>query len=139
MLAEFDRLTERGGVLGAMESMYQRGKIQDESLLYEQQKHSGALPIVGVNTFLSDEGSPTVLPREVIRATAVEKAAQIEATAALRARWPAESAAALARLQRAAAGDENLFAELLEATRVCTLGQITQALYAVGGQYRRNM
>ena len=86
MLAEFDRLTERGGVLGAMESMYQRGKIQDESLLYEQQKHSGALPIVGVNTFLSDEGSPTVLPREVIRATAVEKAAQIEATDALRAR-----------------------------------------------------
>jgi methylmalonyl-CoA mutase len=79
------------------------------------------------------------LPREVIRATAVEKAAQIEATVALRARWPVESAAALARLQRAAASDKNLFAELLEATKVCTLGQITQALYAVGGQYRRNM
>ncbi len=139
VLVEFDRLTERGGVLGAMESMYQRGKIQDESLYYEERKHSGELPIIGVNTFLSAEGSPTVLPGEVIRATAVEKVQQIAATRAQQERWSAESEPALRRLQQAAVSGENLFDELLQASKSCTLGQITQALYAVGGQYRRNM
>ena len=139
VLAEFDRLTERGGVLGAMESMYQRGKIQDESLHYEHLKHAGDLPIIGVNTFLSDAGSPTIIPNEVIRATPEEKAFQIAQVEALHARDPEATAAMLAALQETAVRGENLFEQLMEAAKFCSLGQITQALYEVGGQYRRNM
>ncbi len=139
VLAEFDRLTERGGVLGAMESMYQRGKIQEESLHYERLKHSGDLAIVGVNTFLSDDGSPTIIPAEVIRATPQEKAFQIEQVAALHARHAPEAEAHLRRLQETAVSTENLFDALMEAVKFCSLGQITHALYEVGGQYRRNM
>ncbi len=139
VLAEFDRITERGGVLGAMETMYQRGKIQEESLYYEQLKHSGELPIIGVNTFLSDEGSPTIVPREVIRSTTAEKERQIAAVAALQAWQPEAAAAQLRALQQAAIRNENMFTALMEAVKVCSLGQITQALYEVGGQYRRNM
>ncbi|MBP6472886.1 MAG: methylmalonyl-CoA mutase family protein [Chloroflexi bacterium] len=139
VLAEFDRITERGGVLGAMETMYQRGKIQEESLYYESLKHSGDLPIIGVNTFLSDEGSPTIVPREVIRATTAEKERQIAEVQALQARQPEKAAAQLQSLQQAAIHNENMFTALMEAVKVCSLGQITGALYAVGGQYRRNM
>ena len=139
VLAEFDRISERGGVLGAMETMYQRGKIQEESLHYEHLKHSGELPIIGVNRFLSDEGSPTVLPHEVIRATKNEKERQIEEVQVLAARDPATAAAALRNLQEAAIHNENMFASLMDVAKVCSLGQITQAMYQVGGQYRRNM
>ncbi len=139
VLAEFDRITERGGVLGAMETMYQRSKIQEESLYYEQLKHSGELPIIGVNTFLSDEGSPTIIPQEVIRSTTEEKELQIAEVQALQAWQPEKAAAQLRALQLAAIHNENMFEALMEAVKVCSLGQITQALYAVGGQYRRNM
>ncbi len=139
VLLEFDRITERGGVLGAMETMYQRGKIQEESLYYENLKHSGELPIIGVNTFLSDEGSPTVLPREVIRATTDEKAQQITNVQALYGRHLEKATAALHDLQDAATHNENTFESLMEAVKTCSLGQITQAMYEVGGQYRRNM
>ncbi|MDX1416014.1 MAG: methylmalonyl-CoA mutase family protein [Candidatus Promineifilaceae bacterium] len=139
VLLEFDRITERGGVLGAMETMYQRGKIQEESLLYEHLKHSGELPIIGVNTFLSEEGSPTIIPGEVIRATAEEKEFQIARVQALYERDPQKTAAALNDLQEAAVHDENIFESLMEATKVCSLGQITRAMYEVGGQYRRNI
>ena len=139
VLAEFDRITERGGVLGAMETMYQRGKIQEESLYYESLKHSGELPIIGVNTFLSDSGSPTILPKEVIRATEEEKAFQITQVEALQARHPEKTAEALNCLQETAVLNQNTFESLMEATKVCSLGQITQAMYEVGGQYRRNM
>ncbi|MDA0245341.1 MAG: methylmalonyl-CoA mutase family protein, partial [Chloroflexi bacterium] len=139
VLLEFDRLTERGGVLGAMETMYQRGKIQEESLYYEQLKHSGELPIIGVNTFLSDDGSPTVTPGEVIRATEEEKGAQIGALAAFQGRGGEAAVRALAGLQETAVQNGNLFAALMEAVKVCSLGQVTGALFAVGGQYRRNM
>ncbi|PID85849.1 MAG: methylmalonyl-CoA mutase [Chloroflexi bacterium] len=139
VLAEFDRITERGGVLGAMETMYQRGKIQEESLYYESLKHSGELPIIGVNTFLSDAGSPTIIPQEVIRATKEEKALQIAQVEALQARHPEKTAEALHYLQETAVSNGNTFTALMEATKVCSLGQITQAMYEVGGQYRRNM
>jgi methylmalonyl-CoA mutase len=139
VLAEFDRITERGGVLGAMESMYQRGKIQDESLYYEQLKHTGELPIIGVNTFLSDAGSPTIIPSEVIRATAEEKVLQIEAVEALQERNPEATRALLERLQDTAVRGENSFEVLMEVAKAASLGQITHALYEVGGQYRRNM
>jgi isobutyryl-CoA mutase len=139
VLAEFDRITERGGVLGAMETMYQRGKIQEESLYYEHLKHSGELPIIGVNTFLSDEGSPTILPREVIRSTTAEKEFQIAQVEALYGRFPEQAAAQLRALQETAVCNQNMFTALMEAVKVCSLGQITQALYEVGGQYRRNM
>ncbi len=139
VLAEFDRLSERGGVLGAMESMYQRGKIQDESLRYEHLKHTGELPIIGVNTFLSDDGSPTIVPDEVFRATTQEKTAQIERVASLHARHPRRTQQVLERLQETAVSGQNLFDALIEAAKVCSLGQITHALYEVGGQYRRNM
>jgi methylmalonyl-CoA mutase len=139
VLLEFDRLAERGGVLGAMESMYQRSKIQEESLHYEHLKHSGELPIIGVNTFLSDEGSPTIIPEEVIRATRSEKESQITAVQDLYVRHPRVSAAALEALQEAAAYNRNTFLSLMEAAKVCSLGQITQAMFQVGGQYRRNM
>ncbi|MCH7548794.1 MAG: methylmalonyl-CoA mutase, partial [Candidatus Krumholzibacteriota bacterium] len=139
VLYEFDRITERGGVLGAMETMYQRGKIQEESLYYEQLKHTGEYPIIGVNTFLSAEGSPTVLPREVIRATPEEKQRQIETASALIERNEERGNEELRAIQRAAIQNENIFTRLMEACKVCSLGQITAALFEVGGEYRRNM
>ncbi len=139
VLAEFDRITERGGVLGAMETMYQRGKIQEESLYYETLKHTGELPLIGVNTFLSKDGSPTVLPREVIRAEEEEKEAQIQTLKNLQQANVDFAAETLRRLQQVALANGNIFAELMEAVKVCSLGQITRALYEVGGQYRRNM
>ena len=139
VLLEFDRLTERGGVLGAMETMYQRGKIQDESMHYEMLKHTGEFPIIGVNTYLSKDGSPTVIPEEVIRATEEEKQDQIRTLEQLHANKASVAAATLKRLQEKSIQNENIFEELLEAVKVCSLGQITNALYEVGGQYRRNM
>ena len=139
VLVEFDRISERGGVLGAMERMYQRNKIQEESLHYEMLKHTGEYPIIGVNTFLSKNGSPTILPTEVIRSTAGEKEQQINNLKAFQKRNAGRSADALASLQKAAIENRNLFEELMETVKYCSLGQITNALYAVGGQYRRNM
>jgi methylmalonyl-CoA mutase len=136
---EFDRITERGGVLGAMETMYQRSKIQEESLYYEELKHSGAYPIIGVNTFLSSKGSPTILPQEVIRATESEKEQQIKTVENLKLFREEITKAQIEKLQLSALKNKNLFEELMEATKTCTLGQITQALFEVGGQYRRNM
>ncbi|MDT0678141.1 methylmalonyl-CoA mutase family protein [Autumnicola musiva] len=139
VLTEFDRITERGGVLGAMETMYQRGKIQEESLYYETLKHNGDFPIIGVNTFLSSTGSPTVTPGEVIRATEEEKQHQIKTLTTLHKAKGNGADNALAELKDAAVKNENLFAVLMRATKVCSLGQITNALFEVGGQYRRNM
>jgi isobutyryl-CoA mutase len=139
VLTEFDRITERGGVLGAMETMYQRGKIQEESLYYEQLKHTGEYPIIGVNTFLSKKGSPTILPKEVIRSTEEEKKAQIDTVQNLQKAGESKSREALKRLQTAALHNENIFEALMETAKTCSLGQITNALYEVGGQYRRNM
>jgi methylmalonyl-CoA mutase len=139
VLTEFRSISERGGVLGAMERMYQRTKIQEESLLYESRKHSGELPVIGVNTFLDPQGSPTVLPREVIRATTEEKEFAIHAVEAFRQRNEGRSRAALDALSSAAVENHNTFEALMEATKVCSLGQISEALYRVGGQYRRNM
>lgn len=139
VLTEFKRITERGGVLGAMERMYQRNKIQEESLYYEQLKNNGEYPVVGVNTFLSKDGSPTILPREVIRATTDEKEFQINALNAFKKRHEEKSAEALKRLQNATVNNQNLFAELMETVKHCSLGQITHALFEVGGQYRRSM
>lgn len=139
VLAEFDRITERGGVLGAMERMYQRNKIQEESLYYEHQKHTGELPLIGVNTFLNKNGSPTILPNEVIRSTKEEKEQQIQNLYAFWKRNEDKSEAALKRLKEVAINNGNLFAELMETVKYCSLGQITHALYEVGGQYRRNM
>ncbi|MEM1326441.1 MAG: methylmalonyl-CoA mutase family protein [Bacteroidota bacterium] len=139
VLTEFDRLTERGGVLGAMETMYQRGKIQEESMHYEHLKHSGDYKIIGVNTFLSKEGSPTVIPGEVIRATEEEKLRQIENLEHIHAAHTDRATQALQHLQQVATDNGNIFAALMEAVKVCSLGQITHALYEVGGQYRRNM
>jgi len=139
VLAEFDRITERGGVLGAMERMYQRNKIQEESLYYEHQKHTGELPLIGVNTFLNKNGSPTVLPAEVIRSTKEEKEQQIQNLQAFWKRNEAKKDEALKRLKEVAINNGNLFAELMETVKYCSLGQITHALYEVGGQYRRSM
>ncbi|SFE25788.1 methylmalonyl-CoA mutase [Chitinophaga sp. CF118] len=139
VLTEFNRLTERGGVLGAMERMYQRNKIQEESLHYEMQKHTGEYPIIGVNTFLNKNGSPTITPSEVIRSTTDEKEYQINALAAFHQRHQHSSTAALRQLQQVAINNDNLFAALMETVKHCSLGQITRALYEVGGQYRRNM
>jgi methylmalonyl-CoA mutase len=139
VLTEFDRLTERGGVLGAMERMYQRNKIQEESLYYEQQKHTGELPLVGVNTFLNKKGSPTIMPGEVIRSTKEEKDKQIENLDAFKKRNEAKSEKELNKLKEVAINNGNLFAQLMETVKYCSLGQITHALYEVGGQYRRNM
>ncbi|WP_405199510.1 methylmalonyl-CoA mutase family protein [Christiangramia sp. LLG6405-1] len=139
VLTEFDRITERGGVLGAMETMYQRGKIQEESLYYETLKHNGDYPIIGVNTFLSSTGSPTVTPGEVIRATEEEKEHQIKTLETLHKAKEDSAEEMLERIQKAAVTNQNLFEELMEATKVCSLGQITHALFEVGGQYRRNM
>jgi methylmalonyl-CoA mutase len=139
VLTEFDRINERGGVLGAMERMYQRNKIQEESLHYEHMKHTGELPLIGVNTFLNKKGSPTILPSEVIRSTTEEKQQQIQNLQAFHKRNEEKSADALKRLKVAAINNENLFAELMETVKYCSLGQITHALYEVGGQYRRSM
>jgi len=137
--AEFDRITERGGVLGAMETMYQRGKIQEESLYYETLKHTGEYPIIGVNTFLSSKGSPTIIPSEVIRSTTEEKEFQIINVHNLWQRSGDKGEEMLRRLQQKAIHNENIFEELMETVKYCSLGQITQALFEVGGQYRRNM
>jgi isobutyryl-CoA mutase len=139
VMNEFNRITERGGVLGAMERMYQRNKIQEESLHYEHLKHTGELPIVGVNTFLNKKGSPTTVPGEVIRSTTEEKEQQIQNLHAFHKRNAERSAQALKKLQQVAVSNGNIFAELMETVKYCSLGQITHALYEVGGQYRRNM
>ncbi|WP_018615065.1 methylmalonyl-CoA mutase family protein [Segetibacter koreensis] len=139
VLAEFDRINDRGGVLGAMERMYQRNKIQEESLFYEHQKHTGELPLIGVNTFLNKKGSPTVLPNEIIRSTTEEKQQQIQNLNDFKKRNEDKSTEMLIRLKKAAINNANLFEELMETVKYCSLGQITHALYEVGGQYRRNM
>ena len=139
VLIEFERISERGGVLGAMERMYQRNKIQEESLHYETLKHTGELPLIGVNTFLNKKGSPTVLPGEVIRSTTEEKEQQIQNLHTFWKRNEGKSAAALAQLKQTAIQNGNLFEALMETVKYCSLGQITHALYEVGGQYRRNM
>jgi methylmalonyl-CoA mutase len=139
VLAEFDRISERGGVLGAMERMYQRHKIQEESMYYETRKHSGELPIIGVNTFLSKKGSPTLIPDEIIRSTPEEKEQQIANLHTFQQRNAERAEAALKKLQEVALNNGNLFTELMETVKYCSLGQITHALYQVGGQYRRNM
>jgi len=139
VMEEFNRISERGGVLGAMERMYQRNKIQEESLYYESLKNNGELPIVGVNTFLNKEGSPTILPSEVIRSTTEEKDQQIKNVKAFRELHKDKSAEMLKKLQHVAVTNGNLFDELMETVKYCSLGQITHALYEVGGQYRRNM
>jgi methylmalonyl-CoA mutase len=139
VLQEFERIAERGGVLGAMETGYQRGKIQDESMLYEQLKHDGTLPIIGVNTFRNPKAAGRVQHIELARSTDEEKQSQLTRLAAFQARHAAESPSMLAALQQAVINDENVFAKLMDAVRVCSLGQITEALFAVGGQYRRNM
>ncbi|WP_044399218.1 methylmalonyl-CoA mutase family protein [Lacinutrix sp. Hel_I_90] len=137
VLLEFDRITERGGVLGAMETMYQRSKIQEESLYYETLKHNGEFPIIGVNTFLSSKGSPTVIPKEVIRATEEEKEFQIRTLQNLHK--ANDTNALLKNLQQRAVNNENIFEALMEVCKVCSLGEITASLFEVGGQYRRNM
>jgi methylmalonyl-CoA mutase len=139
VMTEFRRITDRGGVLGAMETMYQRNKIQEESLYYETMKHTGEYPIIGVNTFLNSKGSPTVIPQEVIRSTEEEKQYQIAAIDTLRIRNADKSKEALRTLQKKAIANENIFEGLMEVSKICSLGQITHALYEVGGQYRRNM
>ncbi len=139
VLTEFDRITERGGVLGAMETMYQRSKIQEESLYYETLKHSGEYPIIGVNTFLNKKGSPTIIPEEVIRATEKEKKYQISMLSELHKGNKDISEALLIKLQKAAIQNQNIFELLIEAGKVCSLGEISNALFEVGGQYRRNM
>ncbi len=139
VLLEFDRITERGGVLGAMETMYQRGKIQEESLYYETLKHTGEYPIIGVNTFLSSKGSPTIIPQEVIRATTEEKEYQISMLKNLHKFQAERASQQIEIVQQAAIHNKNIFEALMNATKVCSLGQITKALFEVGGQYRRNM
>ncbi|MCW2746057.1 MAG: methylmalonyl-CoA mutase, large subunit [Mycobacterium sp.] len=138
VLAEFHRIAERGGVLGAMETGYQRGRIQDESMLYEHRKHDGSLPVVGVNTFLAPEAADPPAP-ELARATEAEKRSQLSRLADFHARHAAEAPAAIAALQAAAAGGGNVFEALLDAVRCCSLGQLTDAFFEVGGQYRRNV
>jgi methylmalonyl-CoA mutase len=137
--AEFNRISDRGGVLGAMETMYQRNQIQEESLYYESLKHSGQLPLIGVNTFLSKSGSPTILPVEVIRSTTEEKEFQIRMVQQFEERNKDRATEALQKLKRAAINNQNIFSELMEACKVCSIGQISNTLYSVGGQYRRNI
>jgi methylmalonyl-CoA mutase len=139
VLLEFDRITERGGVLGAMETMYQRSKIQEESLHYETLKHTGEYPIIGVNTFLNKKGSPTIIPEEVIRATETEKKYQITMLRELHKSSSGKSKKILQKVQEAAVKNQNIFELLMEASKICSLGEITNALFEVGGQYRRNM
>ncbi|MGZ3237812.1 MAG: methylmalonyl-CoA mutase family protein, partial [Burkholderiaceae bacterium] len=139
VLQEFERIAERGGVLGAMETGYQRGKIQEESMLYEHKKHDGSLPIVGVNTFRNPKKADTPQKLELARSTDAEKQSQLKRLADFQTRHAAQAPAMLAALQQAVINDENVFEKLMDAVRVCSLGQITEALFAVGGQYRRNM
>ncbi len=139
VLSEFDRITERGGVLGAMETMYQRSKIQEESLYYETLKHTGEYPIIGVNTFLSSKGSPTIIPGEIIRATTEEKEYQINMLEQLHQVQPEQANAQLQAIRHAAIQNQNIFEVLMEATKYCSLGQLTKSMFEVGGQYRRNM
>ncbi len=139
VLAEFEKIAERGGVLGAMETGYQRGKIQDESMHYEMLKHTGELPIIGVNTFRNPHGDQVMDKLELARSTDAEKASQLERLHAFHARHADQSPAMLARLQQAVIANDNVFEVLMDAVRVCSLGQITNALFEVGGQYRRNM
>ena len=139
VLQEFDRITDRGGVLGAMETMYQRSKIQEESLHYETLKHTGEYQIVGVNTFLNKKGSPTIIPNEVIRATEEEKKYQISMLNDLQKGNNNKSKEQIKKLQKVAIENKNIFNQLMEATKTCSLGEITDALFKVGGQYRRNM
>ena len=139
VLDEFDRITERGGVLGAMETMYQRSKIQEESLHYESLKHSGELPIIGVNTFLNTKGSPTIIPEEVIRSTEIEKENQINTVSILKKNYSNVSEEKLNSLKYAVTNNENIFSTLMETSKYCTLGQISNVLFEVGGKYRRNM
>ena len=139
VLTEFDRITERGGVIGAMETMYQRSKIQEESLYYENLKHTGEYPIIGVNTFLNKKGSPTVIPSEIIRATKNEKKYQISMLSELHKAHKKTSSDALKKVQKAVLENKNIFELLMEATKICSLGHITTSLFEVGGQYRRNM
>jgi isobutyryl-CoA mutase len=137
--AEFERLSERGGVLGAMETMYQRGKIQDESMLYESKKANGELPIIGVNTFLGSDGSPIQVVREVMRSSDDEKSAQIDGLGGFQKAHGDAAKEALQQLQATALAGGNVFGSLMAAAKVCSLGQMSAALYQVGGQYRRNM
>jgi methylmalonyl-CoA mutase len=139
VLQEFERIAERGGVLGAMETGYQRGKIQEESMLYEHKKHDGSLPIIGVNTFRNPKGAEAPATIELARSTDDEKQSQLTRLEAFHQRNAAAAPAALTALQQAAIDNENVFARLMDAVRVCSLGQITTALFEVGGQYRRNM
>ncbi|MFL6157674.1 MAG: methylmalonyl-CoA mutase family protein, partial [Marmoricola sp.] len=136
---EFDRISERGGVLGAMETGYQRGRIQDESMLYEHRKHDGSLPIIGVNTFRAPTAQGEPAPIELARGTEEEKRSQLERVQQFQATHRDEAGAALARLKEVATTDGNVFAALMDAARVCTLGQVTEAFFDVGGAYRRNV
>ncbi|MEY2800771.1 MAG: hypothetical protein RL513_355, partial [Pseudomonadota bacterium] len=139
VLAEFEKIAERGGVLGAMETGYQRGKIQEESMHYEMLKHTGEHPIIGVNTFRNPHGDPVPEHIELARSTEDEKQGQLQRLQDFHARHAGEAPAMLARLQRAVIDNANVFEVLMDAVRVCSLGQITNALFEVGGQYRRNM
>jgi methylmalonyl-CoA mutase len=139
VLTEFERISDRGGVLGAMETGYQRGRIQDESMLYEHRKHDGSLPIIGVNTFLNPDGPGDARVLELARASEEEKRSQVERLAVFHDTHRAEAEPALARLKDVASSGGNTFAALMEAVRVCSLGQITSAFFEVGGQYRRNV
>jgi methylmalonyl-CoA mutase len=139
VLAEFDRISERGGVLGAMETGYQRGKIQDESILYERKKHDGSLPIIGVNTFRNPHEGAGDVEVELARATEDEKKSQLARLADFQHRHHEEAQQALKTLREAATRGGNLFGVLMDAARVCSLGQITEAFFEVGGQYRRNV
>jgi methylmalonyl-CoA mutase len=139
VLQEFERISERGGVLGAMETGYQRGKIQEESMYYEHQKHDGSYPIVGVNTFRNPHGDPVPAKLELIRSTEEEKQSQLKRLREFHAHHAKAAPAMLERLRQAVMRDENVFAVLMDAVRVCSLGQITHALFEVGGQYRRSM
>ena len=139
-MAEFDRLSERGGVLGAMDTMYQRSKIQEESMFYEHKKHDGSLPLIGVNTFLPEEGQEETLEgRELARASEAEKQQQVDMLNAFHARHASPADEALQQLKGVALRNDNIFASLMTAVRHCSLGQISQALFEVGGTYRRNM
>jgi len=140
VLAEFDAINERGGVLGAMETGYQRGRIQDESMLYEHRKHDGSLPIIGVNTFRKpDSGDGTPAHVELARATETEKQSQLDRVHTFQDTHTTEATEAIARLKEAAVSGDNVFAVLMDAARVCSLGQVTEAFFEVGGQYRRNV
>jgi methylmalonyl-CoA mutase len=139
VLVEFDRITDRGGVLGAMETMYQRSKIQEESIYYESLKHSGKYPVIGVNTFLSSDGSPTLIPGEITRATEAEKKSQIKNLESVKKVNAGHAEKYLQKLKNATVKQENTFEILMDAVKYCSLGQITHSLFEVGGQYRRNM